>query len=89
MNCVKTGADVYIYELGATVAADIYSVGLDTLVIRWTERSQQYMGPNAAKQSGATHFVLQGPRQSDDWVRPDICVMVTQRRFLEGELCDE
>jgi hypothetical protein len=89
MYCVKTGARVFIYELGAVVAADIYAVGPETLVIRWTPKSAEYMGPIKARSVGATHFVLEGVNQNDDWCREDICVMVTQRRFLEGELCDE
>ncbi len=89
MYFVKTGARAYIYELGAVVAADICQVGNDTLVIRWTEKSAQYMGPSEARTKGATHFVLTGPSQKDDWCREDICVLVTQRRFLEGELCSE
>lgn len=87
MYCVKTGARAYIYELGAVVAADIYQVGNDTLVIRWTEKSVQYMGPSEARTKGATHFVLEATSQRDDWVREDVGVMVTQRRFVEGHLC--
>lgn len=87
MYCVKTGARAYIYELGAVVAADIYQVGNDTLVVRWNENSINYMGPDEARTNGATHFVLQAPSQRDDWVRDDIGVLVTQRRFVEGHLC--
>lgn len=88
MHCVKTGARVFIYELGAVVAGDIYSVGNDALVIRWNEKSLHYVGPIKARELGATHFVREGPRQNDDWCREDIGVMVTQRRLLEGELCE-
>lgn len=87
MYCVKTGARAYIYELGAVVAADIYQVGNDTLVIRWNEKSTDYMGPDEARTLGATHFVLRAPHQRDDWTREDVGVMVTQRRFVEGHLC--
>jgi hypothetical protein len=88
MLCVKTGAKVFIYELGATVAADIYRVGpvgTGTVVIRWTLGSERHCGPIKARAEGATHFVLEGPKQSDDWCREDIGVIVTQRYLLEGE----
>lgn len=87
MYCVKTGARAYIYELGAVVACDIYQVGEEALVVRWNERSTEYMGPSEARTKGATHFILQGPSQRDDWCRDDIGVMVTHRRFVEGHLC--
>lgn len=89
MYCVKTGASLFIYELGAMVAADIYAVGEQTLVARWNLGSMHHTNPIKARELGATHFVMEGSRTNDDWCREDIGVMVTQRRFLEGELCDE
>lgn len=86
MYCIKTGARAYIYELGAIVAADIFRVGEDALVIHWNKQSADYMGPGEARAKGATHFVLQAPHQSDDWKWDDHGVMVTQRRFVEGHL---
>jgi hypothetical protein len=86
MKCVFTGARVFIYELGAIVAADVYSVGQETLVIRWNERSLQHVGPIKARELGATHFVMEGHRQGDDWCREDIAVMVTHRNLFDGEL---
>jgi hypothetical protein len=88
MHCVKTGASLFIYELGILVAADIYAVGEHTLVARWNLRSVQHVGPIKARELGATHFALEGVRQNDDWCRDDLGVLVTQRRFMEGDLCE-
>ncbi len=88
MHCVKTGARLFIYELGILVAADIYAVGEHTLVARWNLGSVHHTGPIKARELGATHFALTGVRQLDDWCREDIGVMVTQRRFMEGDLCE-
>lgn len=88
MNCVYTRARVFIYELGALVAADLYAVGQEAIVIRWNERSLQHCGPVKARELGATHFVREGHRHGDDWCREDIAVMVTRRDLLEGELIE-
>lgn len=87
MYCVKTGARAYIHELGGVVAADIFGVGPETLVIRWNPNSLEFIGPVEARTLGATHFVMQAPSQRDDWCRADLATMVTQRRFVEGHLC--
>jgi len=86
--CVKTGAKVFIYDLGIMAPADIYAVGPETLIIRWNLAGARDVGPIKARELGATHFVQEGPRQDDDWCRDDLGVLVTQRRFVEGDLCE-
>lgn len=90
MKCVKTGAQIYIQELDGMYAADIYAVGPDTLVVRFNERSRHYISLPDAREMGATHFAYQpyGFDMSADWCRDDIGVLVTQRKYVEGELVE-
>lgn len=90
MYCVKNGASLYIEELGQIVAADIYQVGQDVLVVRWLPEQQKnspFISEQGAREIGATHFVTTGPWPAEDWCRSELGVLVTQRYLLHGELC--
>lgn len=98
--CIKTGARVYIQELDVVVAADIYAVGPANAVIRWTPGSETKI-PASISQTGDgtvfylparpedyTHIAHMANFDKGDWLRADLCVLVTMRNFLYGELCD-
>lgn len=91
MKCLKTGAQVYIQELGAIYPADVYGVGPDTLIVRLNPKGKQecWFKEEAAEQ-GATHSVLIGNPlgQDEDWVRDDLGVVVCLRANFEGELVE-
>lgn len=98
-HCVKTGARVFIQQLGVVVAADIYSVGSTALVVRWTLGSENEVPTQLDNWNGFevltpvdpatyTHIAHQANFDKGDWVRPDLGVGVFMRSHLIGELFD-
>jgi hypothetical protein len=88
MNCVKIGAQIYIEELGAVFAADIYSVGPDVLVVRFNGKSERWTTMEEAEALGATHFAHQPTVPTGDWCREDLGVLVIHRAYVRGELVE-
>jgi hypothetical protein len=91
-HCVKTGARVWVQELGAVYAADIYAVGSSHLVVKFNNEypeNTNVWDPDEAMDLGATHFAMRANFPKGDWLREDLGVLMLARSHLSGDICDE